>query len=53
MILQFMVTILEYLDTPPYLRRRLYPKLEILKNVGKLHPIRSHHHKDRIRNKET
>ena len=46
--LDLMITILEYLDTPPYLRRRLYPKLEILKNVGKLHPIRSHHHKDRI-----
>ncbi|TVP39916.1 putative RNA uridine N3 methyltransferase [Candidatus Nitrosocosmicus arcticus] len=46
--LQFMVTILEYLDTPQYLRRKLYPKLEILKNVGKLHPIRSHHHKDRV-----
>lgn len=46
--LQFMVTILEYLDTPQYLRRKLYPKLEILKNVGKLHPVRSHHHKDRV-----
>ena len=46
--LDLMITILEYLDTPPYLRRRLYPKLEILKNVGKLHPIRSHHHKDKI-----
>jgi methyltransferase len=46
--LQFMVTILEYLDTPPYLRRKIYPRLEILKSVGKLHPIRSHHHKDRI-----
>ncbi len=50
--LQFMVTILEYLDTPPYLRRKLYPKLEILKNVGKLHPIRSHHHKDRLEIKD-
>jgi methyltransferase len=46
--LQLMVTILEYLDTPQYLRRKIYPKLEILKNVGKLHPIRSHHHKDRL-----
>lgn len=50
--LQFMVTILEYLDTPQYLRRKLYPKLEILKNVGKLHPIRSHHHKDRLEIRE-
>jgi predicted SPOUT superfamily RNA methylase MTH1 len=46
--LNLMITILEYLDTPPYLRKRLYPKLEILKNVGKLHPIRSPHHKDRM-----
>jgi methyltransferase len=50
--LQLMVTILEYLDTPQYLRRKLYPKLEILKNVGKLHPIRSHHHKDRLEIRE-
>ena len=46
--LQFMVTILEYLDTPQYLRRKIYPKLDILKHVGKLHPIRSHHHKDKV-----
>lgn len=50
--LQLLVTILEYLDTPQYLRRKLYPKLEILKNVGKLHPIRSHHHKDRLEIRE-
>jgi methyltransferase len=50
--LQLMVTILEYLDTPQYLRRKIYPKLEILKNVGKLHPIRSHHHKDRLEIRE-
>lgn len=46
--IELLVTILEYLDTPQYLRRRLYPKLDILKHVGKLHPIRSPHHKDRI-----
>lgn len=50
--LQLMVTTLEYLDTPQYLRRKIYPKLEILKNVGKLHPIRSHHHKDRLEIRE-
>ena len=33
--LDLMITILEYLDTPPYLRRRLYPKLEILKKCWK------------------
>jgi predicted SPOUT superfamily RNA methylase MTH1 len=46
--LQLMVTILEYLDTPQYLRRKIYPKLDILKYVGKLHPLRSHHHKDKM-----
>jgi len=46
--LQFMVTILEYLDTPQYLRKKIYPKIDILKHAGKLHPIRSHHHKDKI-----
>lgn len=50
--LQLMVTTLEYLDTPQYLRRKLYPKIEILKNVGRLHPIRSHHHKDRLEIRE-
>ena len=33
--LQFIVTILEYLDTPQYLRKKIYPKIGILKNVGK------------------
>jgi methyltransferase len=50
--LEFIITILKYLDTPQYLRRKLYPKLDILKNVGKLHPLRSHHHKDRIEIKD-
>ena len=38
-------TILEYLDTPPYLRKKIYPKMWILKHVGVLPPIKSPHHK--------
>lgn len=45
---QFMITLLEYLDTPQYLRKKIYPQLSILKYVGKLHPLRSPHHKDKI-----
>lgn len=41
------ITLLEYLDTPQYLRKRIYPKLDSLKYVGKLHPIRSPHHRDK------
>ena len=41
------ITLLEYLDTPQYLRKRIYPKLDALKYVGKLHPIRAPHHKDK------
>jgi predicted SPOUT superfamily RNA methylase MTH1 len=44
---EFLITILEYLDTPQYLRRKIYPKLDILKTVGRLHPLRSPHHKDK------
>ena len=44
----FIVTLLEYLDTPQYLRKKIYPKLDFFKYVGKLHPIRSPHHKDKI-----
>jgi predicted SPOUT superfamily RNA methylase MTH1 len=44
----FLITLLEYLDTPQYLRKKIYPKLDSLRYVGKLHPIRSPHHKDRI-----
>jgi predicted SPOUT superfamily RNA methylase MTH1 len=44
---EFIITILEYLDTPQYLRRKIYPRLEILKTVGRLHPLRSPHHKDK------
>jgi predicted SPOUT superfamily RNA methylase MTH1 len=38
-------TILEYLDTPPYLRKKIYPKMWILKHAGVLPPIKSPHHK--------
>jgi predicted SPOUT superfamily RNA methylase MTH1 len=44
----FIVTLLEYLDTPQYLRKKIYPKMDFFKYVGKLHPIRSPHHKDKI-----
>jgi predicted SPOUT superfamily RNA methylase MTH1 len=37
-------TILEYLDTPPYLRKKIYPKMWILKHAGILPPIKSPHH---------
>ena len=35
-----LVTILKYLDTPPFLRRRLFPKLNELKYAGVLHPLK-------------
>ena len=38
-------TILEYLDTPPYLRKKIYSKMWILKHAGILPPIKSPHHK--------
>jgi methyltransferase len=41
-------TILEYLDTPPYLRKKIYPKMWILKHTGTLPPIKSPHHKGLI-----
>ena len=45
---KFLSTILEYLDTPQYLRRKIYPRSDILNEVGRLHPIRSPHHKDKV-----
>ena len=45
---EFLITILEYLDTPQYLRRKIYPRLDILKSVGRIHPIRSPHHKEKV-----
>jgi methyltransferase len=37
--------LLEYLNTPPYLRRILYPKMKQLQYAGMLPPIKSPHHK--------
>lgn len=45
---RFLTTLLEYLDTPQYLRRKIYPMSEMLNAVGRLHPIRSPHHKDKL-----
>ena len=45
--LNLLKTILRYLDTPQYLRKILYHRMEILEYAGILHPIKSPHHKDR------
>lgn len=37
---RLLITILRYLDTPPYLRRRLFPRMESLKYAGVLHPLK-------------
>jgi hypothetical protein len=37
--------LLQYLDTPQYLRKILYPKMNQLEYAGLLHPIKSPHHK--------
>ena len=36
---RLLVTVLRYLETPPYLRRRLFPKEVALKYAGVLHPL--------------
>ncbi|MDE1852192.1 MAG: methylase [Thaumarchaeota archaeon] len=41
-------TVLEYLETPQYLRRRLYPIDEMLKYAGILPPLRIPSHKARV-----
>src|SRR5919197_5222442 len=38
-------TILSYLDTPQYLRKKLYPLSPDLQFAGILHPIKAPHHK--------
>jgi predicted SPOUT superfamily RNA methylase MTH1 len=38
-------TILQYLDTPQYLRKALYPRMHQLEYAGILHPIKAPHHK--------
>jgi methyltransferase len=44
--------LLEYLDTPQYLRRLLYPKMRLLQYAGMLPPIQSPHHKKFLRTSE-
>lgn len=40
--------ILEFLDTPQYLRRILYPRVQELEYAGLLHPLKAPHHKPLI-----
>lgn len=40
-----LLTILQYLDTPQYLRKILYPRMHQLEYAGILHPIKAPHHK--------
>lgn len=40
--------ILEFLDTPPYLRKSLYPMKEELRFAGLLHPLKAPHHKPAV-----
>jgi methyltransferase len=43
--LPLLKTILRYLDTPQYLRKILYPRMQQLEYAGILHPIKAPHHK--------
>lgn len=42
---RLMSTVLRYLDTPQYLRKRLFPRISELEYAGILHPIKAPHHK--------
>jgi len=42
--LSTLVTILKYLETPQYLRKKLYPKMFLLKYAGILHPLKISSH---------
>jgi len=42
---KFIKTILEYAETPQYLRKRLFPLMPELRNVGVIPPLRTPHHK--------
>lgn len=44
--------ILEFLDTPPYLRRILYKKLPELGFAGLLHPLKTPHHRPFVEPKD-
>jgi hypothetical protein len=41
---EFIVKILQYLETPQYLRKRLFPISALLRNVGLLTPLECQHH---------
>jgi methyltransferase len=43
--LKLITLLLEYMDTPQYLRKLLYPKMKLLQFAGMLPPIQSPHHK--------
>jgi methyltransferase len=43
--LHLIKTMLRYLDTPQYLRKMLYPRMQQLEYAGILHPIKAPHHK--------
>ncbi len=45
---KFIRRVLEYLDTPQYLRKRLYPLDEVLRYAGALPPLRIPSHKPRV-----
>ncbi len=42
--LQFVSRVLEYMETPQYLRKHLFGKMPDLQYVGSLPPLRTHHH---------
>lgn len=42
---KFIKTVLEYAETPQYLRKRLFPLMPELKYVGVIPPLRTPHHK--------
>lgn len=42
--LELVETILSYLETPPYLRRRLIPRKKLLRYAGILPPLKTPHH---------
>lgn len=37
---ELLETILRYLDTPPFLRKRIFPRINVLKFAGILHPLK-------------
>ncbi|MDO5851007.1 MAG: putative RNA uridine N3 methyltransferase [Methanobacteriaceae archaeon] len=41
---KFITDVLDYMDTPPYLRKKVFPLTKELRNVGILPPLRTPHH---------